>query len=110
MNHTKIIVNQEDKELDLNELGAKLIKAELMEGEEMIIEIKQLIEIARKRPPPTLSSNNKEKEENKILIASRTDRFGNEMPIRKEEFERKRENKKEEKFNQYSKDGKQIDK
>ena len=32
------------------------------------------------------------------------------MPIRKEEFERKRENKKEEKFNQYSKDGKQIDK
>ncbi len=109
-----IKVKEEEKaeDLDLNQLGAKLIKAELMEDEEMIVKLKRLIEIARTRPSSTeTKSKNKEQE---ILIASRTDRFGNEMPIRKTEFDKqqkeKDEKKNKEKFNQYSKDGKQIDK
>ena len=108
-----VVPKVEEGNFDLNELGAKLIKAELMEDEEMIVKIKKMIEIARTRPTTiTLKGGKDKKEQERVLIASRTDRFGNEMPISKTEFDRDqaRQKNKGKKLNQYSEDGKQIDK
>lgn len=106
-------VNNSLNNLDLNELGAKLIKAEMMDDEEMIAKIKKLMEAARSSSEKGVKDKKIEKEENKVLIASRTDRFGNEMPIRKSEFDKnsdeRNNSKKNKKLNQYSNEGK-IDK
>ena len=66
------------------------------------------METARRNCNQDITQN---KKESTVLIATKTDRFGNEVPIRKSEFnnDSTSRSKKSKPLNQYSKDGK-IDK
>ena len=93
----KEMMSKRVTEADLNALGAKRLKAELMGNQELAKELDMKLEKLRKVKEKQEQSGNRNKteDENNIVVLTRTDRAGNVVPLkeshsRKEEKEKRR--------------------
>ncbi|XP_013392570.1 CWF19-like protein 2 [Lingula anatina] len=100
-------------EQQMNELGAKLLKAELMGNQELADQIKEKMEASRAakelqaRSGPVKSRGEEEGEEDNVVVLTRTDRSGMVRPIdeRQHEPEGKGKRRKKQKMATHDKSG-----
>ncbi|XP_028519021.1 CWF19-like protein 2 [Exaiptasia diaphana] len=95
-------------EADLNNMGAKILKAELMGNEDLAAELKASLEQMRadKEAQESSTSNSKEPKEEEVVVLTRTDKFGNTRPVSMNEVqEPKRGRRKREKVSTHSETG-----
>lgn len=101
---SKYKIEDFEPEEDLNEIGAKIIKAELLGDDELASKLKEKLEHLKRNSKPTTKTHNKDKT-SKIMIATKTDRFGNEVPLTRTQMEKEPKEAKQRNINNYSKDG-----
>ncbi|XP_031549332.1 CWF19-like protein 2 isoform X2 [Actinia tenebrosa] len=70
-------------EADLNSMGAKILRAELMGNEDLASELKATLEQMRKdkEAQEASGSMDKERREEEVVVLTRTDKFGNTRPV-----------------------------